>query len=143
MAPTNIMAHLIVFFKCDCFKSVNKTFTLFNTTLTDAWQHLCPQTHVKDGLYWFKTTFSSFAGSPLSVFLSFLRAGLIDPARSSVSWAGVLAMVCCVSRGSGDSSNVGVIYRPLNKQASLPQPVNVGPNDCSESGVWGTSAALK
>lgn len=45
-------------------------------------------------------------------------------------------MVCCVSGGSGDSSNAGVIYRPLNKQASLPQPVNVGPNDCSESGVW-------
>lgn len=52
-------------------------------------------------------------------------------------------MVCCVSGGSGDSSNVGVIYRPLDKQASLPQPVNMGPNDCSESGVWGSSAALK
>lgn len=70
-------------------------------------------------------------------------AGLIDPAGSGVSWAEVLVMVCCVSAGSGDSSNVGVIYRPLNKQASLRQPVNVGPNDCSESGVWGASAALK
>ncbi len=37
-------------------------------------------------------------------------------------------MVCCVSSGSCDSPNVYVIYRPLNKQASLPQPVNVGPS---------------
>lgn len=36
-------------------------------------------------------------------------------------------MVCCVSGGSGDSSNVGVIYRPLNKQASLPQACKRGP----------------
>lgn len=60
-------------FSLDCFKSVNKTFTLFNTTLTNAWPLSCPHTHVKDGLYWFKTTFSSFAGSPLSVFLLFIQ----------------------------------------------------------------------
>lgn len=59
--------------KYECFKRGNKTFTLFDTILTDVWPLLCPHTGVKDGLYWFKTTFSSFAGSPLSVFLSFIR----------------------------------------------------------------------
>lgn len=40
---------------------------------------------------------------------------------------GVLVMVCCVSSGSCDSRNVGVIYTPPNKQASLRQTVNAGP----------------
>ncbi|KAI9543776.1 hypothetical protein NQZ68_008824 [Dissostichus eleginoides] len=61
---------------------------------------------------------------------------------ASPGW-GVLVMVCCVSSGSCDTSNVGVIYRPLDKQASLPQPVNVGRTDRSQSGVWGPSGALK
>ena len=52
-------------------------------------------------------------------------------------------MLCCVSSGSCDSSNVGVIYRPLDKQASLPQSVNVGLTDRLQSGVWGSSGALK
>lgn len=44
-----------------------------------------------------------------------------------VSRVGVLVMVCCVSSGSCDSPNVGVIYTPPNKQASLRQTVNAGP----------------
>lgn len=79
----------------------------------------------------------------MNVFLPFIWPVLQIQRGVGVSWARVLVSVCCVSRGSGDSSNVGVIYRPLNKQASLPQLVNVGPNDCSESGVWGTSGVLK
>lgn len=69
-------------------------------------------------------------------------AGVIDLA-GSVSRVQVLVMVCCVSSGSCDSSNVGVIYRPLDKQASLPQPVNVGSTNHSQSGVWGPSVAPK
>lgn len=38
-------------------------------------------------------------------------------------WGG-LVMVCCVSSGSSDSPNVGVIYTPTNKQASLRPTVN-------------------
>lgn len=44
-----------------------------------------------------------------------------------VSRVGVLVMVCCVSSGSSDSPNVGVIYTPTNKQASLRQTVNAKP----------------
>lgn len=44
-----------------------------------------------------------------------------------VSRVGVLVMVCCVSSGSCDSPNVGVIYTPPNKQASLRQTVNAKP----------------
>lgn len=61
----------------------------------------------------------------------------------SVSGVGALVMLCCVSSGSCDSSNVGVIYRPLDKQASLPRPVNAGLTDCSQSGVWGPPVAPK
>lgn len=70
-------------------------------------------------------------------------AGVIDPAGGASPGFGVLVMVCWVSSGSCDSSNVGVIYRPLDKQASLPQPVNVGQTDRSQSGVWGPSGAPK
>lgn len=45
----------------------------------------------------------------------------------SVSRVGVLVMVCCVSGGSCDSPNVGVIYTPPNKQASLRRTVNAKP----------------
>lgn len=52
-------------------------------------------------------------------------------------------MVCCVSSESCDNSNFGVIYRPLDKQASLPQPVNSDPTDCSQTVVWGLSRVPK
>lgn len=44
-----------------------------------------------------------------------------------VSRVEVLVMVCCVSSGPCDSSNVGVIYTPPNKQASLRPTVNAKP----------------
>lgn len=76
------------------------------------------------------------------MFLFCFLAGVIDSA-GSVSGVQVLVMVCCVSGGSCDSSNVAVIYRPLDKQASLPQPVNVGQTNRSQSGVWGPTVAPK
>lgn len=48
--------------------------------------------------------------------------------RGGVGRVGVvLVMVCCVSSGSCDRPNVGVIYTPPNKQAPLRQTVNAGP----------------
>lgn len=81
----------------------------------------------------------------LKLLLSSLQAGCggIDPGGSVSRVRGALVMVCCVSSGSCDSSNVSVIYRPLDKQASLPQPVKVGLTNCSQSGVWGPSGAPK
>lgn len=80
--------------------------------------------------------------SPLFCSVLIFLSGAIDPVGGSPGW-GVLVMVCCVSSGSCDSSNVAVIYTPLDKQASLPQPVNAGPTDRSQSGVWGPSGALR
>lgn len=63
--------------------------------------------------------------------------------RECLHGAEVLVMVCCVSSESCDNSNFGVIYRPLDKQASLPQPVNSDPTDCSQTVVWGLSRVPK
>lgn len=68
--------------------------------------------------------------------------GVMDPAAASPGpWRISDGLLCL--QWISDSSNVAVIYRPLDKQASLAQPVNVGPTHRSQSGAWGTSGARK